>query len=251
MRKFALFFSDRPLEAVTREEVDAAIRRITTKPGTYTRYRASILAILNLAADEGWLKNVPRLKTLSGGRKAPERWLTDVEWTRLYEVLPDHLRAPAMFAVLTGMRQSNVFGLTWDRVDLARSLVWVNAIDTKADKPIGVPLSKDAVVVLAGQQGKHSSVVFPYRGRQMAKPRKSWQDACITVGLGVRDPKGHYSGFKWHGLRHTFATWHIQAGTPLHILQKLGAWSDLRMVQNYAHLDPGFIAQFADNIKRP
>lgn len=49
-------------------------------------------------------------------------------------------------------------------------------------------------------------------------------------------------------LRHTWASWHIQNGTPIHVLQELGGWSDIRMVQRYAHLAPGHLACYADNI---
>lgn len=59
-----------------------------------------------------------------------------------------------------------------------------------------------------------------------------------------------YTGFTWHGLRHTWATWHVQNGTPLDVLQKLGGWSDLRMVMNYAHHSPGYLAGFANNTRK-
>jgi hypothetical protein len=37
-------------------------------------------------------------------------------------------------------------------------------------------------------------------------------------------------------LRHTWASWHVQNATPLPVLQELGGWSSLKMVQRYAHL---------------
>jgi integrase len=54
--------------------------------------------------------------------------------------------------------------------------------------------------------------------------------------------------FRWHDLRHTWASWHVQNGTPLHILQKPGGWSEIRMVQRYAHLAPEHLAGYAGNI---
>jgi integrase len=55
-----------------------------------------------------------------------------------------------------------------------------------------------------------------------------------------------FSDFRWHDLRHTWAFWHVQAGTPIHVLQELGGWSDIRMVQKYAHLAPEHLAEYAD-----
>jgi len=45
-------------------------------------------------------------------------------------------------------------------------------------------------------------------------------------------------------LRHTWASWHVQAGTPLNVLQELGGWSDYSMVPRYAHLSPEHLAKF-------
>jgi hypothetical protein len=47
-------------------------------------------------------------------------------------------------------------------------------------------------------------------------------------------------------LRHTWASWHIQEGTPLHVLQELGGWSTPEMVQKYAHLSSEHLAQWVD-----
>jgi integrase len=77
--------------------------------------------------------------------------------------------------------------------------------------------------------------------------------ACVRAEVGAyvsEDGQSHYEGFTWHGLRHTWATWHAQNGTPMEVLQKLGGWSDPRMVLVYAHHTPGFIAQYANNTKR-
>ena len=69
--------------------------------------------------------------------------------------------------------------------------------------------------------------------------------------------KGHYSHMDKYdpgkndvtgdSLRHTWASRHVQAGTPLEVLQKLGGWSSLQLVLRYAHLSPGLLAQYADN----
>ncbi|MDD5460756.1 MAG: tyrosine-type recombinase/integrase [Methylococcales bacterium] len=53
--------------------------------------------------------------------------------------------------------------------------------------------------------------------------------------------------FRWHDLRHTWASWHIQNGTPLHILKELGGWTDLGMVLRYAHLSSQHLEEYAGN----
>ena len=54
--------------------------------------------------------------------------------------------------------------------------------------------------------------------------------------------------FKWHDLRHTWASWHVQAGTPLQVLMELGGWSTIDMVLKYAHLSSQHLHNAAGKI---
>ena len=53
--------------------------------------------------------------------------------------------------------------------------------------------------------------------------------------------------FHSHDLRHTWASWHVQNGTPLAVLQELGGWRDLKMVMRYARLASGHLATYVSN----
>lgn len=200
---------------------------------------ALVLAILNHAKTEDLISFVPVLKK----KKVNEsriRWLTLDEWERLEKELPDHLKAMAGFALATGLRKANVTGLEWSQIDLARKVAWIHPDQAKAGKPIMVPLSEQAVRVLETQAGIHPSRVFTYNGKPVSGIKSAWTKALLRAG--VRD-------FRWHDLRHTWATWHVQNGTPLAVLQKLGGWSDYKMVLRYAHFAPDFLAGYADNAK--
>lgn len=254
LAKFARVYKDRSLTHVTRENIHEALSFCKTA-GTYTRYRTMIAAILNAAKEEGWLKEPPRLATRKDKKKKTREWLTHEQWAKLLAELPRHQKLMATFAIETGLRQSNVLGLTWDKVDMKRALVWVEAEDTKGNAALAVPLSEGAMRVLQTVQGTDDVFVFTFRGKPIKEIKTAFQAACVRAGVGnisSRDGKNPcYHGFTWHGFRHTWATWHVQAGTPLEVLQKLGGWSDLRMVMNYAHHSPGHLASFANNIKKP
>ena len=71
---------------------------------------------------------------------------------------------------------------------------------------------------------------------------KAWYKALQKTGL---------EGFRFHDLRHTWASWHVQAGTPLNALQELGGWSSADMVRRYAHLGANHLANYANNILEP
>lgn len=240
LAKFGRKYKDRKLKDVTPESVDAALSFCNTA-GTYMRYRTMIAAILNLAD--------ARVKLLQRKDKktAPRDWLVREQWDKLYAELPSHMKPMAMFAVTTGLRQSNVLNLTWRCVDLKRKVAWVEAQDMKADAALNIPLSKEALHVLTSQEGQHDEFVFTYRGQPIKEIKTAFISACVRSGVGRINQDGKYQGFTWHGLRHTWATWHVQNGTPLGVLQKLGGWSDLRMVMRYAHHAPDHVASFADN----
>ena len=176
----------------------------------------------------------------------PRDWLTHEQWAKLAKELPPHMLAMATFAVTTGLRQANVLGLVWSRVDLERKLVWVEGMEMKARKAIGVPLSQEAVDVLKTVQGQHPEFCFTYRGKPVSEIKTAFIAACVRAGVG-RYVDGKYQGFTWHGLRHTWATWHVQHGTPLEVLQGLGGWADYKMVLRYRHHAPGYLAGFANN----
>lgn len=247
LKKFGKRFKDRALSEVTRESVHNALSFAKT-PGTYNRYRGMINAILNRAKEEGWLTKLPDLAVKPSGKAKPRTWLTPAQWERLYAELPAHMKPMAQFAIETGLRQANVLQLRWAQVDLGRRLVWIEGEDTKAGKAIPIPLSSGAVHVLESQQGRHPEFVFTYRERPIKEIKTAFISACVRADVGAY-VDGRYRGFTWHGFRHTWATWHVQNGTPLNVLQNLGGWSDLRMVMNYAHHTAGYLASFADNAR--
>lgn len=127
--------------------------------------------------------------------------------------------------------------------------VWVESEGTKAGQAIAVPLSIDAINLLQTLPESHEGAVFLYRSAPIGSVKTAFMAGCIRADVG-RYEAGGYQGFTWHGLRHTWATWHVQNGTPLDVLQKLGGWSDLRMVMLYAHHTPSYLAGFADNARK-
>ena len=96
--------------------------------------------------------------------------------------------------------------------------------------------------VIEEQRGRHPEWVFTYRGRpfEFKTSTKAWRRALTRAGI---------ENFRWHDLRHTWASWHVQAGTPLAVLQELGGWASLDMVRRYAHFAPEHLAAFADAVE--
>ena len=84
--------------------------------------------------------------------------------------------------------------------------------------------------VLLRLQGDHPTHVLSYEGNPIVQVNtKAWRNALVRADI---------HDFRWHDLRHTFATWHREAGTPTHELQRLGWWKTQSMVERYAHIAP-------------
>ena len=207
---------------------------------TVNRTMEVIRAVLRRATHEWeWLDKAPRVRMLPEPKRRV-RWITRDQADRLMLELPGHLAAMARFSLETGLRRANVTGLEWSQVDLARRTAWIHPDQAKARKAIAVPLSAAAVVVLREQVGKHATHVFSYRGKRLRQANtKAWRKALSRVGI---------ENFRWHDLRHTWASWHVQAGTPLHVLQELGGWECVEMVRKYAHLSTAHLAEYVDRV---
>ena len=61
--------------------------------------------------------------------------------------------------------------------------------------------------------------------------------------------RARIEAFRFHDLRHTWASWHVQNGTPLHVLQELGGWETPAMVRRYAHLASEHLAAYAGKVE--
>jgi integrase len=229
------------LQAIKRDLLDrisAAKQGTGVTNGTVNRVLAVIRAILRKACNEWeWLDRVPVVRMLPEPTKRV-RWITRNEADRLIAELPPHLADMVRFSLETGLRRANVTGLQWSQVDLVRRTAWIHPDQAKARKAIPVPLSSVAVSVLRRQIGKHRAYVFTFNGKPVTQVNtKAWHKALKRVGI---------ENFRWHDLRHSWASWHVQEGTPLHVLQELGGWSSPDMVQRYAHLSSEHLAQWVD-----
>ena len=212
-------------------------------PATANRLLALIRAILRRSAlDWEWIDKPPVIK-LYREAKRRVRYLSAEQASLLIKELPEHLADIVTFSLATGLRRSNVTNLEWSQVDMQRNVAWIHGDQAKSGKPIHITLNATAKAVLAKQVGKHSKSVFSYKGRSITQVNtKAWYKALKRAGI---------EDFRWHDLRHTWASWLTQNGVPLNVIQEMGAWESAEMVRRYAHLAPEQFAQHArivDNV---
>ena len=209
--------------------------------GTINRALEVIRHVLNVARDDwGWIARVPKIRML----KVPKRrvrFLKEEEADRLMSALPKHLVPVLRYALATGCRREEILGLEWSRVDLNRRVAWLEAGTTKNGEGHGVPLNRDAILALRCVQGQHERWCFTYRGKRMGAIGSAWKRSLRRAGI---------EKFRFHDLRHTWASWHVMKGTSLQELMELGGWKSYEMVLRYAHLAPEHLSDAAARIER-
>lgn len=245
LRWLDLHLRNAMLDEIDRDRVDTLkrARQRGVSSATVNRTLALLRAILRRAEREwGWIEKAPAVRLLPEPARRV-RWLTREEADRLIAELPEHLAEMARFSLATGLREANVTGLRWDQVDLDRWQAWIHPDESKTGRGLAVPLNRDAMLVLRRQAGRHPERVFTYRGQPVSKAGvRAWRLALARAGI---------HDFRWHDLRHTWASWHVQSGTPLHVLQELGGWATAAMVRRYAHLSAEHLAGYAGRIEEP
>ena len=223
------------LSELTRDKIESVLPK-DVKGATRNRYRALIRSMLRAAEREwDWLDRAPSLRTETEP-KYQATYLTRDQAEVLIATLPEKHRSVVRFALNTGLRRSNVFGLHWDAVDLANDMVHVDAQDAKAGQRILVPLNASAKELLESFPADSQGRVW---GDKDCLRASTWTSACKRAGV---------PGFRFHDLRHTWASWHAMGGTPLSVLQELGGWHSLEMVQRYAYLSPDHVAKAAEHV---
>jgi integrase len=218
---------------------------------TVNRDIATLKSVLSKAAAWGWLEGSPlvKLKPLKTDNRAKERdrqamlerasancWRA----SRQYSLLPnlgegmfcDHLTPMVLLSMHTGLRRGELFNLCWDHIDLSKAMITVAGDKAKSGKTRHVPLNAKALYALQtwNKQCSKHDLVFPSKeGKRMNNVRKSWAGVLRKASI---------THFRWHDLRHHFASKLVMAGVDLNTVRELLGHADLTITLRYAHLAP-------------
>ncbi|MCP5007613.1 MAG: tyrosine-type recombinase/integrase [Planctomycetes bacterium] len=188
----------------------------------------------NLAVKEWeWLRENPVSKVSKESENNERgRWLSDKEETALLRKCPDWLCDIIAFALQTGLRQDELLSLEWSRVDESRKTILIQR--TKNGKPKTVPLSNTALSILKKKtlrSLKNGLVFFSANGTKISRHNlgRAFRNALDKAGI---------EDFRFHDLRHIFATRLVQRGEDIYKVAMLMGHKDIRMTQRYAHHCP-------------
>jgi integrase len=150
--------------------------------------------------------------------RARMRWISQEQAQFLLEHLPDTTRHLVMFMLLTGIRKREAFELEWSRVHFDRECITIIA---KGGIVRDVPLSPDALTLLH-EIPRNGPDVF-----DTTNWRRRFDAAKDAANI---------DDFRWHDLRHTFATWLGQSGSSLSVIKDLLGHSSIAVTQKYRHV---------------
>ncbi|MEQ8909397.1 MAG: site-specific integrase [Vicingaceae bacterium] len=204
-------------------------RRKQVSNATVNRELATLKHFLRKAEFE-WEFEVGRVNFKYHMLKEPEcrvRYLTYEEAKKLINCASNHLKPVIKFALLTGLRSSNVLGLRWEQIDFESGLMnFKIKSNIPGGKRFSLPITNDIKRLLSDLQPKEQGFIFMYKGKPMKSVQTSFKRALKRAKI---------EDFRFHDLRHTAATWLLQEGMPLDMVQRILAHTKVTTTTKYAH----------------
>lgn len=215
-----------------------------TAETTINRDVVTLKAALNRAVDWGFLDVNPLtpVKQLKTDRQGVIRYLDTAEERRLLAALdhlPDHkrLRPMVLVSMHTGLRWGELAALRWPDVDLKTRLLTVRGAGAKSKQTRYILMNDTAHAALAAWAAHCQAdddtlpdgLTFPGKAGALDNVTKSW--ATLLKTAGIKD-------FRWHDLRHHFASRLVQNGVDLNTVRELMGHADIKMTLRYSHLAP-------------
>ncbi len=170
-----------------------------------------------------------RDKGMRMARESANKWRT----ARKEEPLPplphygDHLTPAVLLSMNTGMRRGELLALRWANVDIKGKQITIEGSTAKTHQTRHIPLNDEAIDVLLQwkEQAPEGERVFPI-------------DTSFKTAWGALLERAGIAKFRWHDLRHHFASRLVQAGVPLNTVRELLGHGSMAMTLRYAHLAP-------------
>lgn len=175
--------------------------------------------------------------TLKSARTRANEWRRE----RGYDCFPDlerckfsdHITPMVLLSLNTGLRRGELFSLRWENIDLEHAILTVQGDRAKSGKTRHLPLNAIAVQVLGNWQvqTQGSGLVFVNNntGVEFGHVKRAW--ATLLKSAKIED-------FRWHDMRHHFASKLVMAGVDLNTVRELLGHADITMTLRYAHLAP-------------
>lgn len=283
------FLFDKPIDKITIAHIEQWRTQRKKKDGvkssSLNRVIGALQTALNWAIKRGMLENNPlaRLERLTESDTVTKvRYLTEAERGRLMKTLNDreielrkareshnrwckerdlplwpvyrdnqfvdHMQPLILMSLYTGIRKNSMLSLIWDDINFENKMILVRAATSKSEKQYYVPMNEVVFRLLTTwkKQSKRTNandLVFPSSktGKKMNNCDSAWESLL---------KKAEIENFRWHDMRHDFASQLVMSGVDLNTVRELMGHADLKMTLRYAHLAPEIKKRAVDNLER-
>lgn len=190
-----------------------------------------------------------REERLRAERDRANQWRTE----RKAKLLPDlrtvefadHIRPMVILSLNTGIRRGELFDLDWSAVDFGQRILTVVAASAKSGKSRRIPMNDTVIAALTAWRDQTCELgrVFPSpkTGGRFDNVRSAWEGVLNDADL---------LDFKFHDMRHCFASDLVSQGCDLNVVRSLMGHADLKMSLRYAHLAPQVTAAAVAKLDR-
>lgn len=234
--QLVLVFGNYPLRAFTPRLIEEwQTKRLTiNKPATVNRLLATLKHMFTKAVEwdlveEEALKRVRKVKLLAENNRRL-RYLSKDECQALINACNPHLKPIVITALNTGMRKEEILSLEWEKhIDLKHGFILLDT--TKNGERREIPINQTLRTALQGivRQIDSPHVFIDGEGNRFKDVKRSFHSACKKAGI---------KDFRFHDLRHTFASHLVMAGVDITTVKELLGHKTLTMTLRYAHLAP-------------
>lgn len=230
---------------------------------------ADISQIWNMAAARGLVAGECPVRRIKKPRQDNRRmrFLTQEEASNLLNILNERsldVHNEALISLFCGLRAGEIYALTWADIDFKNEII--NIRDTKSKRDRHAIMVKEVKAMLERRYNKQTKNMFVFHssgGTQRRWVSDTFSRTVDDLGLnntgeftineeGKQVPvkiKDARQRVVFHSLRHTFASWLVQNGTPLYTVAELMGHTTLEMTKRYSHLAPDSLRKAAVSLE--
>jgi len=226
--KYLFAITTKDIEQFKADRLKDTVAGKPISPSTVNRQMDVLSCIFNKAVAWKKLQSSP-MKTIQDLKVPPGRlrFLEKEEIVKLLSNCTKHLRPIVILALFTGMRRGEIFGLKWEDIDFKRDIMTL--LSTKNGEKREVPMNEQVKTALM-HVTKHPNTSYVFcneKGVPVHDIRKSYSTALRKSGI---------TNFRFHDLRHTFASQLVMSGIDLNTVRELLGHKDIAMTLRYSHL---------------
>jgi integrase len=231
LRNLKLSLKTKTLQDIGPEDVERykAKRKTEVSGATVNRELACLKTLFNKAVEWGRIETNPILKVRKFRESPPkERILTQGEAARLLGEASPQVKPVLVLALNTAMRRTEILSLRWKDVDLHKGFIFIG--DSKSGRSRTVPINSQVFETLKSLSQESEFVFFNSETKTHVKDIKTgFKAACRRAGI---------KNLRLHDLRHTAASWMVEAGVDLVTVSRILGHSTIQMTMRYAHPTP-------------